>query len=259
MTRVFYFHGGPGGNSTFERALFEKLLGPNVYCWNEPSLKRGAKLDELNYENWLQSSLNFFKKNKSDKNILIGHSFGVFACHHIALNDDSIDKIILSAPASDRKSSERNIFNFCAEDFLNNNDIEKANKLKDYLSDKELNYDNSLLPAYQIALSNEKLFNRYFYDPNHLQQFFSTQVGEFEYDVDALFNVRKTWEVASSKKNIAQSKCIVVFGENDPIVTKENELKSLRSMFSNLEVKSFEKCSHHPHIEHSEKFLSLIN
>jgi hypothetical protein len=86
MTKILFYHGGPGLNGNPERKILAPLYqqqGIELCVWDEPSTLRAAENSQylpVTFEHYLNSASDFLLQHYAGEPLTImGHSFGTSA------------------------------------------------------------------------------------------------------------------------------------------------------------------------------------
>jgi pimeloyl-ACP methyl ester carboxylesterase len=272
MKNLFFVHGGPGLNSFAERCLLEPELlrrGIRTTFWDEPSILRPTQnqaMIEPSYQAWIKALeeefIDFIDGIEDPANeglILMAHSFGVFgALRLLERYEDTIQWLCLVSPSLWMVEAQKNIFECAAKDYesISNESSELLRKLARKTKGV---FDPPSREAFDLALRDPQLFSHYFEsDQRQLEWMECLSNPAFSFDERSFNGVLESFADESQQLKKREVPIIVVFGEQDPIVSRKLEIETAREMTTKLYPLIIDSARHFPHLERIEVFLDKL-
>lgn len=253
-----FIHGGPGLNSSADESSLKQgieELGHEIFFWNEPTSFSSANF----YEEILKSAAQYIKQLQ--KNIhVITHSFGANIIMDIYPQvKESIESVCMLSPATDLTEGDRNILKNSL-DFFRRSDDTKAENLKNAISLAGDEISENKIKALLLALESGYLTD-YFNSMESFQEYFGHFVEEKQFRLNDHFEIRKSWDdyKRSNKRSMKINKpTLIIFGKDEKYYSPQHEFNNIQPIIQDPIRIDFDGCSHYPHIDQKERFLSEI-
>ncbi|TZF83012.1 alpha/beta hydrolase [Pedobacter sp. BS3] len=264
MQKIIFYHGGPGMNGNPERHLLTEPLkkaGFELLCWDEPSSLRpgGYPFEpEKAFENYRLSAAEFLNSHASNEDpaIVIIYCFSSYIINHlIATHAERIKLLCIISPDFHIEKSERSIFNNLLNEFRLHQETGKASQMEEIIANYSGKYDANTEKGWELAASCPYLFNFYWHDEQLMQQYLQYYQDEYSIDPESFFNVRAQISEPAFKTDIP---AVVIYGKHDRIISIPDEIKAIHEYLSNVEIVELEHAGHYPHIEETDKVISVI-
>ncbi|MBL6992266.1 MAG: alpha/beta hydrolase [Bacteriovoracaceae bacterium] len=263
---AIYFHGGPGFNSMPEKTLltpdFEQI-GLNVIFWNEPSSQRaqGPEFFEVNaYINWLyhaeQTLLSAF--DKYGPQVIICHSFGANAAHHLAIKYPHLIKaLIYICSCLEPYQADKNLFHFTALDYIEHGDTKSGKTLLERLDKHSDNFDENALQAFLLLLQNPRYINYYWVDKSKMGSYYRLLMNEYQFDLQSFIKVRASF-FKTMRTDKINTPTLSIYGTEDIVISRNLEEAVIKKNYSNYIFEVLGECGHYPHYEDTYGFFNVV-
>jgi pimeloyl-ACP methyl ester carboxylesterase len=265
MSKVLFYHGGPGLNGNPERNILLPIYqqhGIELCIWDEPSTLRPAENDNylpVTFEHYLASASDFLLQHYEGEPLTImGHSFGTSAVAGLlSAHPEKIAKVIIASPGFFVYNADRNIFTIVKDDLAANGESDKAAAMQTVLDNFVDAFDNNTSSGWMIAAVDPRLFNYYWHNDTAKASYLPYYAPPTSsVDAQGFFAIRQTWhEIAVNNCNI---KALILHGSYDKIIDVAKEINTMPSRFTNATIVEMEASAHYPHIEEADKALDLI-
>ncbi|MDH7460674.1 alpha/beta hydrolase [Chitinophagaceae bacterium 26-R-25] len=265
MTKVLFYHGGPGLNGNPERNILLPVYqqhGIELCIWDEPSTLREAENNNylpVTFDHYITSASDFLLQHYEGEPLTImGHSFGTSAIAGLlAAHPEKIANAIIVSPAFFVYSGDRNIFNIVKTDLAANGESDKAAAMQIVLDNFADAFDNNTVQGWMIAAVDPRLFNYYWHNDTAKTNYLPYYAPPtYSLDAQSFFAIRQTFQEIAVNNCVV--KTLILHGLYDKIIDVAGELGAMPSRFTNATIVEMEASAHYPHIEEADKTLELI-
>ena len=174
--------------------------------------------------------------------------------------------MVAISPAIDLKSLDKNILTFAKKDLetLAGATVAQSNAAADlsvlmqslFLQEA---YEKSpgFKQAMSLALQDPVLLTHYWKNTEAMNRYFSFfSEAQFGFDFENFLNVIAS--LASLKKIQTNIDTLVIFGAEDLVTPRDQQLVATLQVLNNSQLETMEGCSHYPHVESPLLFKSIF-
>ena len=266
-----YFGGGPGWSSLPDQSMLAPALSRGelgMEFWDEPSPLRPdghTFFTNRAFHNWMFSASQFLNESLSRYSEVgvITHGFSTLPILKIIESQNlKVDQLVLISPYVDIYSYQKRLVQLSIQDFARLEDTPSASQLKLLLGQSRELFDWSIQQALQVSFHNPYLFDHFWQDLD-LRDLWLLNMEDKESQLDLV-----SWQAVNqdlvqvmgrlgldSPLSISTT---VIIGERDPICKEALVQKELSKLLNRFEVRVFPNCSHFPHLESPDLFVSQI-
>jgi pimeloyl-ACP methyl ester carboxylesterase len=265
MTKILFYHGGPGLNGNPERNILTALYqhqGIELCVWDEPSTLRPAENSQylpVTFDHYLNSASDYLLQHYQGEPLTImGHSFGTSAIARLlSAHPEKIANVIIVSPGFFVYEADHNIFSIVKEDLLANQDFANAAIMQTVIDNFAYTFDENTAKGWMLAATNPRLFNYYWHNDSAKADYLPFYAPPaYTLDAPGFFAIRQSWNKIDVRN--CDIKTLILHGSYDKIIDVAEEIDAMPSRFTNATIVEMQVSAHYPHIEEADKTLELI-